>query len=90
MRCRQCRSKIGFGPFREKSLSRFHQFALLAAMSGLVALALYLLGVEIWPWWVGGAGLFVLSQALLKWHDSRWVICQQCGDAYSHWGCSSH
>lgn len=90
MRCRQCGSDIEFGPFREKSLSRCHQFAVLAIVLGLISFVLYVLGVEIWPWWVAGAGLFVLSQALLKWHDSRWVICRQCGDAYSHWGCSDH
>jgi len=77
---------MDFGPFRKESRSRCRQFLILAVILGLVAAVLLLLAIEIWPWWVATAGLFVLSQALLKWHDSRWVICQQCGESYTHWG----
>lgn len=86
MQCRQCGRPIGFGPFRKESLSRCRQFAGLAAVLGLLAAALWGMGVAIWPWWVGAAALFVLSQALLKWQDCRWVICDHCGAAYSHFG----
>lgn len=83
MTCRKCGANIEFSPFRAESLKRFREFMALAGVLALIASVLHLLRVELWPWWVGGSGLFVLSQALLKWHDSRWVICKHCHEAYT-------
>lgn len=86
MRCRQCGSHIEFDPFHGESRRRWLQFLVLAALLESLAIVLLVLAIEIWPWWLATAGLFVLSQALLKWHDSRWVICRHCGESYTHWG----
>lgn len=50
---------------------RAGQFMLLAIALWVIAAALHLLDVELWPWWVAGTGVFVCSQAWLKWQDSR-------------------
>lgn len=54
-----------------ESLQRAGQFMALAGALWAIAAALHLLNVELWPWWVAGTGLFVCSQAWLKWQDSR-------------------
>lgn len=50
---------------------RAGQFMALAGALWAIAAVLHLLDVELWPWWVAGTGLFVCSQAWLKWQDSR-------------------
>lgn len=86
MRCRRCDSPATFTPTRAKEFSRFRRIAAFAAVLSLLALLLWLLEVEAWPWWIAAAAFFVLSQALLKWHASRWVMCSSGKHAYTHYG----
>jgi uncharacterized membrane protein (DUF485 family) len=86
MLCRKCSEPIDFSPSRTESLKRFRQFIVFSSVLMLTGLMLYVLEVPIWPWWLGGMSAFVLSQALLKWHDSRWVICRRCKEGYSYYG----
>ena len=50
---------------------RAAQFMTLALALWAIAAVLYGLDVELWPAWIAGTGLFVCSQAWLKWQDSR-------------------
>ncbi len=86
MQCRKCRLPVAFTPVRETELSRFREFMWLAVVLFAIAGALLLFGISIWPWWVAGAGAFVLSQALFKWKLSRWVMCDGCGARYTYYG----
>jgi hypothetical protein len=54
-----------------ESRRRAGQFMVLAATLWVIAAVLHLLDIELWPAWVTGTGLFVCSQAWLKWQDSR-------------------
>ena len=59
------------------------------AFAGLIMLiGLVLQFVDVWGWPVAfyGVGAFVLSQALLKWHDSRWAICSHCDERFHYYG----
>lgn len=86
IRCRRCNEPVSFGPFRTESLTQFRQFMVVTLVISLIALGLQLLGVSLWPMVLYGISAFVLMQALLKLHASRWVMCRGCGDCYSHYG----
>lgn len=75
-----------FGPFRSESLRRFRQFMVFAGVIASIGLVLQLLGVSAWPVAFYGAGAFVVSQALLKWNDSRWAICPRCDERFHYYG----
>lgn len=85
MHCRKCDGQIELSPFRVESLKRFRQFSLLAAALLLVGAILHLAAIAIWPYWLYAASAFVMLQALLKWQDSRWVSCRQCGERYTYY-----
>src|SRR5690606_30435529 len=86
MKCRYCGQPARLTPMRDKSLRRFHAFMLLAAALLLAAVVVWMLDIAIWPWWIGGTGLFVLSQALMKWQESRWMICESGQHGYTFLG----
>ena len=58
----------------------------LAFVICLIALSIQLLGASLWAISLYVISAFVVLQALLKWHDSRWVMCKGCGSAYTHYG----
>lgn len=86
MKCRYCEMNATPTPTRAGNLRRFRDFMLLAAVLLLIAGATWALGVAIWPWWTGGAGAFVVSQALMKWHESRWMLCESRQHGFTHYG----
>ncbi len=85
MRCRICHQPVDFGPFHAESLKRCRQFVVLALPFLAGGAVLQWLAVPIWPYWLYGIAAFVGSQALLKWHQSRWVMCR-CGAGYTQLG----
>ena len=76
--CPRCQKPVSFTPTRQEELRRSRQFTVFAVVLALVAVGLLLAQVPLWPWWIGGMAAYVLSQALLKWHTSRWTFCQPC------------
>lgn len=76
--CTRCQRPVSFTPTRQEELRRCRRFLVFAAVLAVIAGGLYLAEVPLWPWWVGGTALYVLSQALLKWHASRWTFCEPC------------
>ena len=86
IKCRHCGAPAALTPTRDKELGRFRQFSVLTGVLVLIAGGLHLLGVAVWPWWIGATALFVLLQALLKWQASRWLICSDCGARYTYYG----
>lgn len=85
MHCRTCLKPVDFGPFRTEGLRRFRQFTALALAIAFAGLVLQLFEVAFWPLTLYGISAFVWLQAILKWQDSRWVICGACGDGYTHY-----
>ena len=83
MQCPKCNhprlsSNSEAGP-RAKS---FSVFALILFGAGA---ATQLSGVQIWPWWLYGIGIFVLSQAALKWSDAAIRSCPMCPYTTNVW-----
>ena len=76
--CPHCETGLSFAPTRRESLRRCREFLWFAAVLAFGAVALLLAKVPLWPWWVGGMAVFVLSQAALKWQNSRWTFCKGC------------
>ena len=76
--CSHCRRSLSFTPTRNESLRRCRQFLKFAAVLAVVALGLHVANAPMWPIWVGGMAVFVLSQAAFKWHESRWTFCNAC------------
>lgn len=86
MKCRYCQCSATATPTRAENLRRFRDFMLLAAAMFLAAALTWALDVAIWPWWIGGAAIFVVSQALMKWHESRWMLCESGQHGFTCYG----
>lgn len=76
--CTRCQRAVSFTPKRHEELRRCRQFLVFAAVLALAAGGLQLAEVPLWPWWIGATAVYVLSQAALKWHLSRWTFCAPC------------
>ncbi|GAA5786025.1 hypothetical protein [Chitiniphilus shinanonensis] len=85
MHCRHCQQPVDFAALHHENLKRFRQFLILALVLALIGGSLHWAGVAMWPYWLYGMAGFVLSQALFRWQQSRWVICGHCKRGYSHY-----
>ncbi|WP_255988908.1 hypothetical protein [Chitinolyticbacter albus] len=78
VRCKHCGGICDWSPTRRKELSRARHFTVFAAVLALAGAVLQLFGLAIWPWWLYGTAVFVVSQALLKVLNACWLVCRQC------------
>lgn len=86
IRCKRCGEHAELSPFRTESLKRFRQFTVLALAIALLGLGLWMLGVALWPGALYVTAAFVVSQAIMKWLESRWMRCPHCNAAYTYFG----
>jgi hypothetical protein len=83
MRCPKCGGHSWtFGLEHDKS--RAMQFALFAALIFLAGAAMQVLRIT-GAWVVDGIGLFLLSQALLKWTSHAYRSCKTCPYSTTDW-----
>lgn len=84
--CKHCGQAAHLTPTRADNLQRARHFCGFAATLGLAAAVAWFFSVWAWPWALAGMSVYVLSQAALKWHAARWLMCSGQQHAYTHWG----
>lgn len=84
--CKRCGKAAQPAPTRADNLRRARHFCAFAAVLGLAAAVAWVFSVWAWPWALAGMSVYVLSQAALKWHAARWVLCSGLQHGHTHWG----
>lgn len=84
--CKHCGQEARLTPTRQKELRRAREFACFATVLGLASLITGGFSIRGWPWILAGMSVYVLSQAALKWHLARWLLCSSGKHSYTHYG----